>query len=206
MRGSTLSRAGPPGESANRASCVAIATSPNSSETSSGPVERGRLAQPESSARMASLRTLQGTQRTSAPKGWSGGNEIRGCTEVGVTHAGGTGILPEGTSRVSGAGARRLAPPVAQRRARPGAARGTDRQLQLKKEPGPPPHPRFDLHRGAHGGDQLATDRESEPRLGEQLGGVLPPVHAADRIEQGRQDRRVDPLAAVADGERDAGG
>src|SRR5258708_7521316 len=117
---------------------------------------------------MAFLRTLQATQRASAPKGWSGGNEIRGCTEVGVMRAGGTGILPDGTSRVSRPGARRLAPPLAQRRARPGATRGTDRQLQFKKEPGPPPRPRFDLHRGAHGRDQLATDRESEPGLGKQ--------------------------------------
>src|SRR5437879_5478661 len=153
---------------------------------------------------MAFLTTLQATQRASAPKGWSGGSEIRGCTKVGVTRAGGTGILPDGTSRVSGGRARRLAPAVTQRRARPGAARGTDRQLQFKKEPGPPPRPRFDLHRGAHRRNQLATDRESEPGLGEQLGGVLSPVHAADRIEKGRQDRRVDPLAAVADGELDA--
>src|SRR5207245_8919205 len=145
-------------------------TRPGSPETSSGAGERGRVAHRESSARMAFLRTLQATQRASAPKGWSGGNEIRGCTKVGVMRAGGTGILPDGTSRVSGARARRPAPALAHHRARPGAALGKDRQLQFKKEPGPPPRPRLDLRRRPHARAQPPSGREVEPRTAVHIG------------------------------------
>src|SRR5260370_23875367 len=73
---------------------MAVATSPSSSATSSGPVERGRLRQCDSTVRIAFLSTLHGVQRASAPNACTGGRKIRGgCKGSGVTGSEGTGTL-----------------------------------------------------------------------------------------------------------------
>src|SRR5258708_36093606 len=73
---------------------MAVATSPSSSATSSGPVERGRLPQCDSTARIAFLSTLHGVQRASAPNACRGGRELRGgCKGSDVTRSGGTGTF-----------------------------------------------------------------------------------------------------------------
>src|SRR5256885_15259391 len=82
---------------------MALATRPSSSCTSSWPVERGRLPQRDSTARIAFLKTLQGTQRASAPNG-CGGIEFSGDDGAGggVTTCGGMDLLPGWVRRVSG--------------------------------------------------------------------------------------------------------
>src|SRR5258705_7268937 len=74
---------------------MALATRPSSSCTSSWPVERGRLPQRDSTPRIAFLKTLQGTQRVSAPNG-CGGTEFSAGDGAGggVTSWGGTDLLP----------------------------------------------------------------------------------------------------------------
>src|SRR6266550_2641947 len=73
---------------------MALATRPSSSCTSSWPVERGRLPQRDSTARIAFLKTLQGTQRASAPNG-CGGTGFSGDDGAGggVTSCGGMDLL-----------------------------------------------------------------------------------------------------------------
>src|SRR2546422_6088393 len=63
---------------------MADATKPKSSETSSEVVERGRLPACVRTVRIAVLRTLQGTQRASAPNVCGGGSEFRGSNGIGV--------------------------------------------------------------------------------------------------------------------------
>src|SRR2546425_7920546 len=67
---------------------MADATKPKSSETSSEVVERGRLPACVRTVRIAVLRTLQGTQRASAPNVCGGGSEFRGSNGIGVAGGG----------------------------------------------------------------------------------------------------------------------
>src|SRR2546425_12427916 len=101
---------------------MADATKPKSSETSSEVVERGRLPACVRTVRIAVLRTLQGTQRASAPNVCGGGSEFRGSNGIGVAGGGGRrggtrlcnlggfprfiGRLPDNASRPSPVGVR----------------------------------------------------------------------------------------------------